>query len=106
MLVIFCTVPDDEVAQKIARALVTEGLCACVNQIPKVKSYYIYEGEFCEESELLLLIKTDASKFKVVERRIKEIHPYDLPEIVATPISDVSSEYRDWVLASLSFDNA
>lgn len=103
-MIVFCTVPDENTAQEIARAIVTEGLCACVNQIPKIKSYYIYEGEFCEDDELLLLIKTASSHFKALEKRLKELHPYDTPEIIATPISEGSTEYRAWILNSLSLD--
>jgi len=101
-MIVFCTVPDNTVAQEISRILVMEALCACVNTIPKITSYYIYEGEFCEDTEVLLLIKTDSSHFKALEQRIKEVHPYDLPEIIATPICEASSEYKNWLLNSLS----
>lgn len=102
MLIVYCSVPNEEVAQLISRAVVMEGLCACVNQIPKVKSYYIYDGEFCEDDELLLLIKTSTSHFKELEERIKELHPYEVPEIIATKISNSSAEYKSWLLESLS----
>ena len=101
-MIVFCTVPNEDTAKEIARTIVKEGLCACVNEIPKIKSYYIYEDEFCEDSELLLLIKTSSSHFKALEQRIKELHPYDVPEIIATPISEISEEYRNWILKSLS----
>ncbi len=100
-MIVFCTVPDEDTAKKIARTVVQEALCACVNSIPKVKSYYIYEGEFCEDDELLLLIKTAPSHFKRLEQRLKELHPYDTPEIIATPISESSPEYREWMLNAL-----
>jgi len=101
MMIVFCTVPDEKTAKDIAFALVQEGLCACVNQIPKVTSYYIYDGEFCQEDELLLLIKTAPSHFKVMQERLKELHPYDVPEIVATKMSEISPEYEKWLLAAL-----
>lgn len=101
-MIIFCTVPNDKTAKEISRALVTEGLCACVNQIPKVTSYYIYEGEFCEDDETLLLIKTASTHFKALEKRIKELHPYDLPEIIATSITQSSPEYKSWLLKALT----
>lgn len=103
-MIVFCTVPDEATAKEIARAIVKEGLCACVNQIPKIKSYYIYEGEFCEDDELLLLIKTASSHYKALENRIQELHPYDTPEIIAAPICEASAEYRAWMLGSLSLD--
>ncbi|MFC2074115.1 divalent-cation tolerance protein CutA [Campylobacterota bacterium] len=103
-MIVFCTVPDEATAKEIARTIVKEGLCACVNQIPKIKSYYIYEGEFCEDDELLLLIKTASSHFKALEKRLKKLHPYDTPEIIATSITESSVEYRDWMLKTLSLD--
>jgi len=101
MLIVFCTVPDEKSAKDIAYTLVKEGLCACVNQIPKVTSYYIYEDEFCEDNELLLLIKTASSHFKRLQDRIKELHPYDVPEIIGTGISEISPEYEKWLLTAL-----
>lgn len=101
MLIVFCTVPDEKAAKNIAYTLVKEGLCACVNQIPKVTSYYIYEGALCEDNELLLLIKTASSHFKRLQERIKELHPYDVPEIIGTRISEVSPEYEKWLLTAL-----
>lgn len=101
MIIVFCTVPNEKTAKEISYALVKEGLCACVNQIPKITSYYIYEGEFCEESEHLLLIKTSSSHFTAVQKRIKELHPYELAEIIAVPVTEVSSEYREWLLTAL-----
>ena len=101
-MIVYCTVPDEKIAQEISRTIVTEGLCACVNQISKVKSYYIYEGEFCEDNELLLLMKTAPSHYKKLEKRLKELHPYELPEIIATSITEASSEYKSWLLNSLS----
>ena len=101
-MIVFCTVPDEGTGREIANIIVKEGLCACVNVIPKITSYYIYEDEFCEDDELLLLIKTASSHFKTLEQRIKELHPYDIPEIIATQISEASVEYRNWLLNSLS----
>ena len=100
-MLVFCTVPEEDTARQIASALVKEGLCACVNQIPKVTSYYIYEGEFCEEGELLLLIKTAPSHFNALEERIKALHPYDVPEIIGLPISEISPEYGKWLFDAL-----
>ena len=104
-MIVFCTVPDETTAQSIARAVVEERLCACVNQIPKIKSYYIYEEEFCEDDEILLLIKTASSHFKALEKRLIELHPYDVPEIIATPITEASSEYKSWMLKSLGVNH-
>ncbi len=101
MLIVYCTVPNEDVAQAISRILVMEGLCACVNQIPKVVSYYLYEGEFCEDDELLLIIKTSQVNYLALEKRIKELHPYKVPEIIASPLSEGSTEYLSWMQKSL-----
>ncbi len=102
MLIVYCTVSDEETAKDISRTLVSEGLCACINQIPKIRSYYIYEGEFCEDDELLLMIKTDEAHYDQLEMRIKELHPYDTPEIIATEMTKASSEYAAWLKSSLA----
>ena len=81
-----CSVPTKKVAKNIAKKLVEEQLCACVNILPKMSSFYIYEGEFCEDEELLLLIKTDKEHYKAVEKRILSLHPYEVPEIIALPV--------------------
>lgn len=100
-MIVFCTVPSADVGRHIATALVTEGLCACVNQVPAVTSYYIYEGEFCEEGEVLLIIKTLPSHFTRLERRISELHPYEVPEIIATEIAAGNESYMQWLAARL-----
>lgn len=96
-----CSVPTKKVAKKIARKLVEEHLCACVNILPKMNSFYIYEGKLCEDEELLLLIKTDKKHYKAVETRILSLHPYDIPEIIALPIVKGSKEYIDWAKKAL-----
>jgi len=101
MLVVSCTVPNVEVAQAISRVVVMEGLCACVNQIPNVVSYYVYDGEFCEDDELLLLMKTSEANYKALEERLKALHPYDVVEIIASPITEGSAEYFSWMNATL-----
>jgi len=101
MLIVYCTVPNEEVAQALSRVLVMEGLCACVNQVPKVVSYYVYDGEFCEDDELLLIIKTSQVNYLALETRIKELHPYEVPEIIASPLVEGSAEYLAWMQESL-----
>ncbi len=100
-MIVYCTVPDKASGEKIARALVTEGLCACVNRIPSVTSYYIYEGDFCEDSEELLIIKTDAAHFEALQKRIVALHPYDVPEVIATEIKAGSEPYMKWLKEAL-----
>lgn len=101
-LIVYCTVPDGETGREIAKTLVSEGICACVNRLPSVTSYYIYEGEFCEDSEELLLIKSDAEHYAALERRIIELHPYEVPEIIASEIARGSDAYLKWLNESLA----
>ena len=101
MLIVSCTVPNAEVAQAISRVVVMEGLCACVNQVPNIVSYYVYDGEFCEDDELLLLMKTSELNYKALEKRLKELHPYDVPEIIASPITEGLPEYLSWMQGTL-----
>lgn len=99
--IVYCTVPDKATGRKLAKAVVGEGLCACVNLIPGVSSFFIYKGEYCEESEELLIIKTDALRYKALEARLFELHPYEVPEIIACELTDGSGPYMDWLRKSL-----
>jgi len=101
LIEIHCAVPTKKAGKKIARHLVKKSLCACVNLLPKMDSFYIYEDAFCEDKEHLLLIKTDKAHFKAVEKAIIKRHPYALPEIIALPVTKVSKEYYEWVKTSL-----
>jgi len=98
-LLTLCTCPDDATAQRLAEALVAERLAACVNILPGATSVYTWEGRTERDAELLLLIKTTASRFDDLQRRLVELHPYDVPEIIATPISHGLPAYLDWVSA-------
>jgi periplasmic divalent cation tolerance protein len=90
------TVAKKADANKIATILINERLAACV-QIMPVHSAYRWKGKLVNTKELLCIIKTDSGHYKKVERRLKEIHPYDLPEIVAVPYAAGSPEYLKWV---------
>lgn len=96
-IVVFCTVPDQDTAQKIAHQLVEEKLAACCNIIPGLKSIYTWENKIQEDAEYLLLIKSRQMVFSRLEDRIKEIHPYSIPEIIALPIIQGNKEYLKWI---------
>lgn len=96
-VMVYCTVPDAKTGVTIAETLLKERLCACVNRIPGVCSYYIYEGEYCEEQEELLLIKTTAAAFERLKTRIGQLHPYDVPEIIAADITQGNDDYLAWL---------
>jgi periplasmic divalent cation tolerance protein len=82
-LIVFCTVKDMDEGEKIAKALVTEHLAACVNIISGVRSIYHWKGKIEDESEVMLLIKTSADLFASLEEQIHKLHSYDVPEIIA-----------------------
>ncbi|GBF36162.1 MAG TPA: divalent-cation tolerance protein CutA [Methanothermococcus okinawensis] len=96
-IIVFITVPNLEVGEKIGNTLVEEKLAACVNIIPEIKSVYFWKGNVENDNEHLLIIKTRKDKFKSLEKKIKEIHPYEVPEIVAIPIVLGSTDYLNWI---------
>ncbi len=100
--VVLVTAPDEESAARIARALVEERLIACANLIPRIRSIYRWEGQVADEAEVLLVLKTRASRCAAVAARVKALHPYALPEVVALPVVDGSEAYLDWVIANAS----
>ncbi len=91
------TVPSIEVGKKIASGLVSKKLAACVNIIPQITSIYEWEGKINEDSELLLMIKTQSHLFEELSAFVKQNHPYDVPEVIGLPIDQGSKGYLDWV---------
>ena len=102
LIVVLCTVPDEDTAQRLARGLVEARLAACVNAIPGVKSYYRWKGKTEVDSEIQLLIKTQRARFDELEAWIRANHPYEVPEIVALAADRVSESYLRWALEETS----
>jgi periplasmic divalent cation tolerance protein len=98
-VIAFTTVADRETAVRIARTLVDESLVACVNLLP-VDSIYRWEGKTNEEPELLLLMKTRASRVAELERRLLELHPYNTPEFIVVGVTHGSERYLQWLAES------
>ena len=96
-LVVFVTCGSEEEGLKIAHALVEERLAACVNLVSSIRSIYRWEGKTWDEKEWLLIIKTRTARIEDVERRVKSLHSYSLPEIIALPIIKGSSSYLNWL---------
>ena len=96
-IVIFITAPTPDTGEEIGRILVTEGLAACVNIIPRITSVYIWEGKICKDEEVLLLVKSRKSLFPAIRDRVKLMHSYDIPEIISLPIIAGLQEYLDWL---------
>jgi periplasmic divalent cation tolerance protein len=99
-LEVHITAPDATQAADMARALVGEGLCACVNIVDGVRSIYLYDGKICDEPEVLCVAKTRPDLFARLEARVRELHPYDVPEILAFAVEEGSAAYLDWLRAS------
>jgi len=98
-VVVLSTAPDDETAGVLARTLVEERLAACVSQVPRMRSVYHWEGEVEEVSEVLLIIKTHSRLAPDLTRRLGELHPYEVPEILVLPVAAGSRGYLDWIIA-------
>lgn len=94
---VLSTAPDRATASRIARALVTERLAACVNIVAGVTSIYRWKGNLERDTEVLCVIKTRASLLARLSRRIEVLHPYDVPEVVALKVSGGAEAYLDWI---------
>ena len=101
-LVCYCTCPDAAVARRLAESLVEAGLAACANLLPGVTSVYRWQGKIEADAEVLLVIKTDSAHYAALEAQIRREHPYELPEVIAVPVTTGSRPYLEWLHASLS----
>jgi periplasmic divalent cation tolerance protein len=101
-ILVLCTCPEDVVAARIANTLVEERLAACVNRLSRMTSTYRWEGKVQSETEALLMIKTTAGLLERLGERIKELHPYELPEVIALPIEGGSERYLAWLGQSVA----
>ncbi len=97
--IVLVTTGSEEEAAKLGRTLVEEKLAACANIIPRIRSIYSWKGEVYDEQESLMLIKSRTPLFAALKSRIRELHSYEVPEIIAFPISQGLHEYLDWVVA-------
>ena len=98
---VFTTTPAKEDAQKIARALVEKRLAACVQVLGPITSTYRWKGKIETSEEWLCLIKSRRELFDRLEAAICEIHPYEVPEILAVPVDQAGQSYLDWLLGEL-----
>lgn len=94
------SVSAEDVAEKLASSIVTSKIAACVNTIPKVKSYYWWKGEVQHDAEVMLVIKTRATLIPRLKHLISTEHPYDLPELIVHPIIEGSPEFLHWISES------
>ena len=96
-IVVFITAPTTDDGRKIARTLVGEKLAACVNILPGITSIYTWQAEICEDDEVMLIVKTRAELFEILSTRVREVHPYDVPEVIAMPLTDGNAGYLHWI---------
>ncbi|MBF0557066.1 MAG: divalent-cation tolerance protein CutA [Nitrospirae bacterium] len=95
--IVLVTVPDKTTAVTIAEALVGANLAKCVNIVNDIKSIFHWEGKVRQEQELLLIIKAKKVNFPALMSRVRELHPYTVPEIIALPIVEGAQEYLGWL---------
>lgn len=96
-IVLFVTTGSETEAETIAKALVADRLAACVNIINPIRSFYRWQGEITDDCEWLLMIKTQTDRFSAVEARVKALHSYEVPEVIALSILAGSEPYLRWL---------
>jgi len=101
-IIVFVTCGSEEEAYRISKTLVEEYLAACVNILSPIRSIYRWEGKVWDEKEWLLVIKTQKKHFEEMEKRIKSLHSYSVPEMVGLPIEKGYGPYLDWLLENTS----
>lgn len=105
-LVLLCNCADMNNAQEIAASLVDNSVAACVNIIPGLTSVYRWQGETHTETETMLIVKTTTAAYDRAEKIIQRLHAYELPEIIAVPITKGSDDYLRWMTAQTSTSNS
>ncbi|MEJ2502011.1 MAG: divalent-cation tolerance protein CutA [Gemmatimonadota bacterium] len=99
---VFVTGPDPETATRLVRTLVEEGVAACGNILPGIRSVYRWQGRVEEEAEALVLFKTTAAGAERLVHRIPELHPYDVPEVLVVDVEAGYAPYLQWVAENVS----
>lgn len=97
VLLVFTNLPDRATAERVAETLITEGVAACVNVLAECVSIYRWKGSSERASEVPLLIKTTRAAYPQLESSLRKLHPYELPEIIAMPVTAGLPEYLNWV---------
>jgi periplasmic divalent cation tolerance protein len=96
-LLVFTTLPSADKAAELAKLLVEERLAACANLLPAIRSIYRWQGKLQDENEVLLLLKTRAEHLERLKLRILELHPYEVPEVLAVPVEAGYQPYLEWL---------
>jgi periplasmic divalent cation tolerance protein len=96
-ILVLCTCPDAAAAERIGKALIEARLAACANVVPGLTSIYAWQGEIARDAECLLVLKTLTAAYEALEKRLVALHPYELPEVIAVPISEGYAAYLNWI---------
>jgi len=99
-IVCYITAPTEDEAVGISRALVESRLAACANIVKNIRSIYLWKGAVEDDTEVLMIVKTRKSLFDKLSEKVKEMHSYDVPEVIALPIVHGSEDYLEWLRAS------
>jgi periplasmic divalent cation tolerance protein len=105
VLLAISTFPDAETARRIARELVEARLAACGNVLPQVHSVYRWQGKVESNDEALAIFKLSANRYPEFEAKLRSLHPYDVPEIIACPVDQALPDYLRWVIDSSTPEN-
>ena len=100
-LLVLTNLPDRAAAERLADALIEKRVAACVNILGPCRSVYRWEGELSEDTESLLLVKTTQERYEALERRVRELHPYQIPEILALGVGQTPPEFAAWLEGSV-----
>ena len=95
--IVLITAGTEEEAARIGLTLVEERLAACANLVPRIRSIYRWKGQICDEQEFLIIVKTRTSLFQELEKRVRELHSYEVPEIISFPVTRGLPQYLEWV---------
>jgi periplasmic divalent cation tolerance protein len=98
-IVVLTTFGSGEKAAEVARVLVDERLIACANVLPQVRSIYRWQGKVNDEAEVLVVLKTSAERLARLQQRLRELHPYDVPEMLALRVDAGWAPYLEWLAA-------
>lgn len=96
-IIVFVTVPDKKTVDGIIKTVLNQKLAACVNVVKNIDSFYWWKGKIEHSKELLLVMKTAGSRFRLLKKHIEDVHPYEVPEIIAVDICEGSKDYLKWI---------
>jgi len=96
-MLVFTTLPNADAAVELSRSVVNEKLAACANILPAIRSIYRFKDKVQDDNEVLVLLKTRQEQFERLRARILELHPYEVPEVIAIPVEQGYQGYLDWI---------